>query len=52
MHWNTSRALAQIERDATLQASEVRYVVEFIRSSKRGVGLRRPSRRVEEVVDD
>jgi UDP-N-acetylglucosamine acyltransferase len=52
MHWNTSRALAQIERDATLQASEVRYVVEFIRSSRRGVGLRRPSRRVEEVVDD
>jgi len=52
LHSNTSRALAQIERDATLQSDEVRYVVEFIRSSKRGVGLRRPSRRFEEVVED
>ena len=52
LHSNTSRALAQIERDATLQSDEVRYVVEFIQSSKRGVGLRRPSRRLEEVVDD
>ncbi|NUR53800.1 MAG: acyl-ACP--UDP-N-acetylglucosamine O-acyltransferase [Acidobacteria bacterium] len=52
LHSNTSRALAQIECDATLQSDEVRYVVEFIRSSKRGVGLRRPSRRVEEVVED
>jgi UDP-N-acetylglucosamine acyltransferase len=51
-HSNTSRALAQIERDATLQSDEVRYVVEFIRTSKRGVGLRRPSRRLEEVVED
>ena len=51
-HSNTSRALAQIERDQSLQAPEVRYVVEFIRSSRRGVGLRRPSRRVEEVVED
>ena len=52
LHSNTSRALAQIERDQALQAPEVRYVVEFIRSSRRGVGLRRPSRRVEEVVED
>jgi UDP-N-acetylglucosamine acyltransferase len=52
LHSNTSRALSQIERDAGLQSPEVRYVVEFIRSSKRGVGLRRPSRRVEEVVED
>ena len=52
VHPNTSRALAQIERDASLQSDEVRYVVEFIRSSKRGVGLRRPSRRLEEVVED
>jgi UDP-N-acetylglucosamine acyltransferase len=51
-HSNTSRALAQIERDQSLQAPEVSYVVEFIRSSRRGVGLRRPSRRVEEVVED
>jgi UDP-N-acetylglucosamine acyltransferase len=52
LHSNTSRAVAQIERDAALQSPEVRYVVEFIRSSKRGVGLRRPSRRLEEVVDE
>jgi UDP-N-acetylglucosamine acyltransferase len=52
LHSNTSRALAQIERDQALQSPEVRYLTEFIRSSKRGVGLRRPSRRVEEVVED
>jgi len=52
LHSNTSRALAQIEQDPALKSAEVRYVVEFIRTSKRGVGLRRPSRRVEEVVED
>jgi hypothetical protein len=26
--------------------------VNFIRTSKRGVGLRRPSRRLEEVMDE
>jgi UDP-N-acetylglucosamine acyltransferase len=52
LHSNTSRALAQIERDATLRCTEVQYVVDFIRSSKRGVGLRRPSRRVEDGADD
>jgi UDP-N-acetylglucosamine acyltransferase len=52
LHSNTSRALAQIERDPSLQCDEVRYVVEFIKSSHRGVGLRRPSRRLEEVVED
>ena len=52
LHSNTSRAVAQIERDPGLQSPEVRYVVDFIRSSKRGVGLRRPSRRLEEVVED
>ena len=52
LHSNTSRALAQIERDSGLHSPEVRYMLEFIRSSKRGVGLRRPSRRVEEVVED
>jgi UDP-N-acetylglucosamine acyltransferase len=51
-HSNTSRALAQIEREPGLQCPEVQYVVEFIRSSKRGVGLRRPSRRLEEVMED
>ena len=52
LHSNTSRALAQIERDPTLQCDEVRYLVSFIRTSKRGVGLRRPSRRLEEVVEE
>jgi UDP-N-acetylglucosamine acyltransferase len=52
VHSNTSRALPQIESDPSLQSPEVRYLVEFIRSSKRGVGLRRPSRRLEEVVEE
>ena len=52
LHSNTSRALAQIERDPGLQCDEVQYVVDFIRTSSRGVGLRRPSRRLEEVADD
>jgi len=52
VHSNTSRALAQIEREPGLQCPEVQYVTEFIRSSKRGVGLRRPSRRMEEVMED
>jgi UDP-N-acetylglucosamine acyltransferase len=52
LHSNTSRALAQIERDPTVQCDEVQYVVDFIRTSSRGVGLRRPSRRLEEVMDE
>jgi UDP-N-acetylglucosamine acyltransferase len=51
---NTSRALAQIEHDATLTSPEVRYLIDFIRSSQRGVILRRPMRRhsAEELVTD
>jgi UDP-N-acetylglucosamine acyltransferase len=52
LHSNTSRALAQIERDPSLRCDEVQYVLDFIRTSTRGVGLRRPSRRLEEVVDE
>ena len=52
LHSNTSRALAQIERDPSLKCAEVQYVVDFIRTSSRGVGLRRPSRRLEEVVEE
>lgn len=52
LHSNTSRALAQIERDPSLKCDEVQYVVNFIRTSSRGVGLRRPSRRLEEVADE
>lgn len=49
---NTSRALAQIESEAALRCPEVQYLVEFIRSSTRGVVLRRASRRTEETVAD
>ena len=49
---NTSRALAQIDEDDTLQLPEVHYLVEFIRSSQRGVILRRATRRAEEMVAD
>ena len=47
---NTTRALAQIEQDPTLTSPEVRCLVEFIRGSQRGVVLRRPTRRTEELV--
>ena len=49
---NTSRALTQIETDPALSAPEVKYVVDFIRTSQRGVILRRPTRRHEELVAD
>ena len=52
LHSNTSRAIAQIERDPSLRTEEVAYLVDFIRTSSRGVGLRRPSRRLEEVVEE
>jgi UDP-N-acetylglucosamine acyltransferase len=49
---NASRALAQIEKDRTLACPEVQYLVDFIRSSKRGVILRRVTRRAQEVLAD
>ena len=49
---NTSRALVQIEQDPTLTSPEVTYLVDFIRSSSRGVILRRPARRTEELVSE
>ena len=52
LHSNTSRALALIEQDPTLTCPEVDYVVNFIRSSTRGVGLRRPGRRLDDDSDD
>ena len=48
---NTSRALELIDRDPTLSAEEVRYLVNFITSAPRGVILRRPSRRLDDAVD-
>lgn len=52
VHSNTSHALARIEQDPTLACAEVEYVVRFIRSSSRGVGLRRPSRRLDESDEE
>jgi|TARA_Y100000031_G_scaffold138277_1_gene164071 UDP-N-acetylglucosamine acyltransferase len=51
---NTSQALVQIESDPALACAEVDYLVTFIRSSKRGVGLRRAGRRrhEDEPLDD
>jgi UDP-N-acetylglucosamine acyltransferase len=49
---NTTNALRQIERDRTLSCPEVQFVVDFIRSSERGVILRRATRRAEEVADE
>jgi len=49
---NTTRALAQIEQDESLSAPEVRHLVDFIRTSQRGVILRRATRRAEELVAD
>jgi UDP-N-acetylglucosamine acyltransferase len=47
---NTTNALQQIERDRSLACPEVLYLLEFIRTSQRGVILRRASRRAEEVL--
>ncbi len=49
---NTTRALQRIEQDPALHSPEVAYLVDFIRSAERGVILRRPARRAEEVVAD
>jgi UDP-N-acetylglucosamine acyltransferase len=48
---NTSRALELIERDPSLAAPEVTYLVRFIMSARRGVILRRPSKRVEDLLE-
>jgi len=49
---NTTRALQRIQQDPSLACPEVQYLVDFIRSSERGVLLRRPTRRAEEVLAD
>ena len=48
---NTSRALELIERDSSLAAPEVAYLVSFIKSAKRGVILRRPLKRVDDLAE-
>jgi UDP-N-acetylglucosamine acyltransferase len=47
---NTTNAVQQIGRDRSLACPEVQYLIDFIRTSQRGVILRRPTRRVEEVI--
>ena len=47
---NTSRAIVKIEQDPALTSPEVKYLVDFIRTAERGVILRRPARRTEELV--
>ncbi len=49
---NTTRAMAAIAADASLSDPEVAYLLDFIRTSERGVILRPPSRRAEEIVAD
>ena len=49
---NTTRALQQIQQDRALACQEVQYLVEFIRTSQRGVILRRANRKAEEVFLD
>jgi UDP-N-acetylglucosamine acyltransferase len=49
---NTTNALQQIARDRSLACPEVQYLLDFIRTSHRGVILRRPARRAEEVIAD
>ena len=49
---NTTRALDKIQKDRSLACAEVQHMLEFIRSSQRGVILRRATRRAEEVMAD
>jgi UDP-N-acetylglucosamine acyltransferase len=49
---NTTRALQQIQQDRTLSCAEVQHLIDFIRTSQRGVILRRATRKTEEVFAD
>jgi UDP-N-acetylglucosamine acyltransferase len=49
---NTTRALQQIQQDRSLACPEVQYLLDFIRTSQRGVILRRATRKAEEVLAD
>ncbi len=49
---NTSRALERIARDESLACDEVAYLVDFIRTSQRGVILRRATRKAEQALVD
>jgi UDP-N-acetylglucosamine acyltransferase len=49
---NTTKALQKIAGDKNLACAEVQYLVDFIRTSQRGVILRRATRRAEELLAD
>jgi UDP-N-acetylglucosamine acyltransferase len=49
---NTTKALQHIQRDKALACAEVDYLVDFIRTSQRGVILRRATRKAEEALAD
>ena len=49
---NTSQALQHIEQDPDLQVPEVQLLVSFIRTSVRGVTLRRGGKRADDASDD
>ena len=49
---NTACALEHIEQDAAIDCAEVRYLVQFIRAAKRGVVLKRATRRTGESSSD
>jgi UDP-N-acetylglucosamine acyltransferase len=49
---NATRALQQIQQDRSLSCPEVQYLIDFIRTSQRGVILRRATRKAEEVLAD
>jgi UDP-N-acetylglucosamine acyltransferase len=49
---NTTGALLHIQQDRSLACAEVQYLLDFIRTSQRGVILRRATRRTEEVLAD
>jgi UDP-N-acetylglucosamine acyltransferase len=49
---NTTKALQKIAAERTLACAEVEYLIEFIRSSQRGVILRRATRKAEEALAD
>jgi UDP-N-acetylglucosamine acyltransferase len=49
---NTTKAMQQIRRDRSLACPEVEYLLDFIRTSQRGVILRRGTRRAEVLADE
>ena len=49
---NTTRALDKIQKDKSLACDEVQNIIDLIRTSQRGVILRRATRRAEEIMAD